>query len=250
LIPLAVSVLERPWKHGIDDAYVDLDEVEKMLLLLADDQRLRVQLEVELTQDGRDGPILATESGAARGARLVQVMETGGRWTSAQRLEAEEILRDVVGRRNYLERHDVAQRRTKAGYVWRLTWVLLALIVLLAGSAALAATQRSNGADIILAVAAGAVGGAVSGLFRLRSSVERVRELKAAWPAIFIQPVIGAVGGLVVYGLFASGVVTISGLHLGDAQPSHWRAILILAFLGGFSERFFLKSLSRLGAAD
>ena len=63
---------------------------------------------------------------------------------------------------------------------------------------------------------------------------------------MIVQPLLGAIGGLIVYAIWASGVVEIAGL---DAEG--WASIASVAFVGGFSEPFLFSVVARIsGAGD
>ena len=142
------------------------------------------------------------------------------------------------------DRDDALREERIAGELRQnyLTWLGL-------GSAALVA-QRVRArrarvhlglwADIVLSLLAGALG-SLSGVLRLRSPESRLTALKNLGLVMLVQPLLGAVGGLITFAIWSSGLVTIAGLREGDSA-----SVAVVAFAGGFSERFFLKSLIRI----
>jgi hypothetical protein len=77
-----------------------------------------------------------------------------------------------------------------------LTWLGLALLLLLAGVFATAVVTSRYGlwADILLALLSGALGGALSGVVRLRSPEKRLGTLRNLWLVMLVQPLLGSVG--------------------------------------------------------
>ncbi len=120
--------------------------------------------------------------------------------------------------------------------------ILFALVV---GVAATVAVLHSGGGGIaraILAALAGALGGTVSGAYRLRDQIENLNEVRAFKPALWVQPLIGAAAGLVLL------LVLESGLLGNDAAT--WQRAGLLAFAAGFSEPFFLGVVNRVTTAE
>lgn len=71
------------------------------------------------------------------------------------------------------------------------------------------------------------------------------------WSIVVVSPLFGAVFGTIVYGFFASGLVSAGSIvpSFTDGIPQGGAAIaltLIYAFIGGFSERFVPDTLDKL----
>lgn len=96
-------------------------------------------------------------------------------------------------------------------------------------------------ARTILASFAGALGGSVSGAYRLRDQIEGLNEMRAFKPALWVQPLVGAAAGLILLLVLESGL-------LGE-DASSWERTGLLAFAAGFSEPFFLGVVNRVTSA-
>ena len=83
----------------------------------------------------------------------------------------------------------------------------------------------------------GAVGGVVSGMFKVRDSRATMLDYRTSMKRLALKPIVGAVAALVVY-LFLSAQV-ISGVEVTSAGT-----YVVLAFVAGFSERYFLSVLN------
>jgi hypothetical protein len=99
---------------------------------------------------------------------------------------------------------------------------------------------------LLLAVSlAGSLGGAVSGL---RTSEEisqhRISSSYFKQAVTYLRMLVGAAAALAVYFLLVSGLLTVT-----FGTGSQDLVYLALGFLAGFSERFFLESLDRVGAS-
>lgn len=111
---------------------------------------------------------------------------------------------------------------------------------------ALLAARYGLWADVLLAILAGALGGTLSGVIRLRAPQRRLAALKNLGLVMLVQPLFGAVGGIILFAIWRSGLLSIAGLDEDD-----WASVVVVAFAGGFSEPFFLKSLARItGSPD
>ena len=99
--------------------------------------------------------------------------------------------------------------------------------------------------ELMLAFLSGALGAVVSGAFQLRDNVERLRELKAFWPTMVIQPLLGGTAGLLALFVLESALVRLPG-ETGES----WAARAAIAFAAGFSQPLFLRFLGRISATD
>ena len=74
----------------------------------------------------------------------------------------------------------------------------------------------------------------------------RLTALKNLGLVLYVQPLLGAVGGLVLFAIWRAGLVEFSGLEEAD-----WASIMVVSFVGGFSEPFLLRTLERIsGSGD
>lgn len=88
----------------------------------------------------------------------------------------------------------------------------------------------------------GAVGGMMSGMFALRDMKAVPSEFRTSMLRLWLRPMTGAVAAVTLY-LFISANV-ISGVEVANAG-----VYVVVAFLAGFSERYFLKSVHEWAAA-
>jgi hypothetical protein len=83
----------------------------------------------------------------------------------------------------------------------------------------------------------GAVGGVVSGMLNVRDSRATMMDYRTSLKKLSLKPMVGAVAALVVY-LFLSAHM-ISGIEITSSGT-----YVVLAFVAGFSERYFLAVLN------
>lgn len=67
-----------------------------------------------------------------------------------------------------------------------------------------------------------------------------IRALMSTWSVAVVQPIIGAVTALIVYLVFATGLLQLGGIQNYDLNANHYA---LIGFLAGFSEPFFLNTL-------
>jgi hypothetical protein len=84
--------------------------------------------------------------------------------------------------------------------------------------------------------AIGAAGGVISGMLKIRDSRATLLSYRASLLNLALKPIVGAVAALVLY-IFLSWSI-IKGLDI--SSPG---VFLISAFLAGFSERYFLRTI-------
>ena len=145
----------------------------------------------------------------------------------------------------YTQRTEAGRdRRARAGQKCRyLTALAPALLVLQAALVVAIGYFAAN--DVLKAVAvagtAGALGATLSGTMRIRDDLRDLDDLRSFWPAMRVQPLVGATAGLVVLLLMESGT-----LDIGSDDSGHWAGRALLAFAAGFSEPFFLGLVQRV----
>jgi hypothetical protein len=157
---------------------------------------------------------------------------------AVDRLTSLYLLREEAGR----------DRRARAAlkrlYLTRLAPVLL---ILLAGFA-LAVNVATGGEiweTILLTACAGGLGSTLSGIFKVRDQLVRLDELRSFWPAMRVQPLIGACAGLILFLVLQSNAIS-----LGSASSGGWSGRGLLAFVAGFSEPFFLGIVQRVAVVS
>ena len=216
-------------RAGADELLVEIDGV---FPLVVDDDRLRLMLGAEVERDD-------TALGRSARKRALALLEP--REDREDRRELEALVTAAIRYRNDTVREERIAGELRQNY---LTWLGIVLFLLLAGVSAAAIAASSSGiwADIVLAVLGGALGGTLSGVIRMRAPESRLTALKNLGLVMLVQPLVGAVGGLIVFAIWRSGLLSITSL-----EKDEWSAVVVVAFLGGFSERVFLGSLERIG---
>ena len=217
-------------------AYELLDELDSVLPLVADEGRLRLMLEAELEQDK---PVLP-HAAQKRAHDLLNSTKSG----AAHRRQLESLVSAAIRERGDRFREERFTGDLRQNY---LTWLGTVLILLLGGVAGFSVVAAHVGvwAQINLALFSGALGGALSGVIRLRVPESRLTTLKNLGPVMLVQPLVGAVGGIILYAIWRSGLLNIAGLGKDE-----WSSVAVVGFVGGFSERFFLRSLERITGAS
>jgi hypothetical protein len=197
---------------------------------------LRLMLEIELDRDKR----LLGAGVRQRASQLIKSHERG----PAGRRQLELLLAAAVRERDDELREQQFTSDLRQNY---LTWLGTVLLLLLVAVAAMAIVSARAGlwADVLLATFAGALGGTLSGVIRLRAPEQRLTTLKNLGLVMLVQPLVGAVGGIILFALWKSGAFTIAGL-----TKNRWASVAVVAFAGGFSERLFLRSIARIGGAE
>jgi len=94
---------------------------------------------------------------------------------------------------------------------------------------------------LIVTLSAGALGATLSGVIKLRDTNLRIRELRHFGAILVAQFLLGATAALVLYLIVSSKLIQLALLSEGIQD---WRQAAVLGFLAGFSEPFFLKTLS------
>jgi hypothetical protein len=126
-----------------------------------------------------------------------------------------------------------ARRELRTIYLWYLAPVV-ALAGLLFGIAV--AFQAAVGA-VLLAAAAGAAGASLSGILRFRDEIKLGAQVREFVPFYFVQFVVGAIFGLLVVLVSATGWLNL------DASAAQIGAV---SFAAGFSEPFAVGIVAKL----
>jgi hypothetical protein len=82
----------------------------------------------------------------------------------------------------------------------------------------------------------GALGGFISGLLQVRNSRVSLKEFQESMLLFQLKPIVGALVSLVLYVLLSWGILP--GVTIANTG-----SYILLAFLAGFSERYFLRLL-------
>ncbi len=130
----------------------------------------------------------------------------------------------------------------KARHLWLLTPVLVLLVAALVFAIA---AVGGGWRETFVAAIAGALGGAVSGTYKLRDHITRIAALRAFEPAIAVQPLLGAGAGLFLLLALESDLLKVGNVAAGD-----WHVAGAVGFVAGFSEPFFLGVVNRVAGID
>ena len=241
-------LMSAPRALGSTDSTLELvDEVRKALVPVGDERYLRPLLVDEQNRELRRAE--RAKTGSPRSSTLVGWSEVYPDEPVAALLaepfdveRARKRLLALYECRRERYRLHRARVRMKADYLLLLAPILIALIVGVAAAVAFLHSGGGGTARTILSALAGALGGTVSGAYRLRDQIERLNEVRAFKPALWVQPLIGAAAGLVVLLALESGL-------LGN-DASTWQRAGLLAFAAGFSEPFFLGVVNRVTTAE
>jgi hypothetical protein len=148
----------------------------------------------------------------------------------------------------YLKREEAGRDRRARAALKKLYLTLLAplLLLLLAGStvAVNVATHGNVWEMLLLTLCAGGLGSTLSGIIKVRDQLERLDDLRSFWPAMRVQPLIGATAGLILFLALQSNAVAFGSTTDG------WAGKGLLAFAAGFSEPFFLRLVQRVAVVS
>jgi hypothetical protein len=132
----------------------------------------------------------------------------------------------------------------------RLFWTAAILFVLLGSSISLVPAILSSHGNIQITwklMVGFVVSGALGGVFSALRSTEPLKGDEASYYIqrllLWLRPIIGACAGVIICLLNLSGIVSLTIISGTSNQEA---AYLVLAFLAGFSERFFVGQLEGL----
>ncbi len=236
------DVLDQPVKSlTIDSAWELCGQVKAMLPLLANGDYIAAQLDYE-AQRAKDRSRWHGWNQHFGKDELTQMRSNYRKRQPNQALhtQAAEKLSFLYTQRTEAGRDRRARAGQKCRYLNALAPVLLAL------QAGLVIAIDYFAADevwkaVAVAGTAGALGAALSGTMRIRDDLRDLDDLRSFWPAIRVQPLVGATAGLIVLLLMESGT-----LDVGSNDSGHWAGRALLAFAAGFSEPFFLGLVQRV----
>jgi len=143
-------------------------------------------------------------------------------------------------------------RKRRARLAVRNRYLFYSLLVLapLVGLLVPVAVSASDGAltwpVVLLAALAGAVGGTVSGAFRIRGLLG-LTEFRLLGLGVLVQPLVGAAAALFVVFVLMSGVVELPGV---DPLAPSWAGLATYGFAVGFSEPFWLGVVRKVAGIE
>jgi hypothetical protein len=230
-------------KLSIDSAWELANQLKRELLLLGDVSYVWTQLEYEAQRDKKPNKWHGwSEHLPKKKLNALLVARTKGPIDRTTQIEAVRSLRMLYELRAEAGLERRARAAQKCHYLAMLIPILLVLQVAL-GAAIYEVGRSDMWKQIALAGSAGALGAALSGIFRVRDRLVELDDLRSFWPAMRIQPLIGATAGLVTLLVLESGAVK---LGAGAAERTPWAAVALFTFVAGFSEPFFLGLVRRV----
>jgi hypothetical protein len=229
---------QNPVDLTTDGAWELAGALKRLNLRLGDEAFLASRLEYELGRADAQWHGWNAHFGKAELRSLVEAYRTC-RPTRAQHAQAVDRLTFLYLMRDEAGRDRRARAALKQQYLTRLAPLLVVLLIGL-GVAANYATKGNFLETILLTACAGALGSTLSGVFKVRDHLVRLDELRGFWPAMRVQPVVGACAGLMVFLILDSQAVSLG------AESSTWSGRGLLAFVAGFSEPFFLGIVQRV----
>jgi hypothetical protein len=163
-----------------------------------------------------------------------------------------QALADAVDHRNTLARND---HRKADKLRWQLSWLVLFVLVLVTAAFFLVIKWPlvdKELAEIYLlpyCIYLGLLGGIVSSAITQRNADRKARvpELEVGFYAALARGALGAATAIPVYFLVKTGLITLG--HVGDKVSVAW-GLLFLCFFAGFSERWFLSSITTVARDD
>ncbi len=230
------SLLQKPLRGRSLDSLIEVVyELDELLVQVADDEYVRRVVCAESLPDEDNVRLDQVQAGLTKVGPVVGGM-------AEQRQE----LLTMLEMRRFRYRRLRSRRRMKTGHLIGVAFLLLGLTLALA--LAIEDPTGPDGPDaVLLCAVAGALGGTLANLYKLRDEIGRGTELRAFKPILIAQPAVGAAAGLIVLLIVASGL-----LGTTTAQSDgRWQSLTLLAFAAGFSEAFFLGLVRRVaGAAE
>jgi hypothetical protein len=225
----------------VDAAWELSGALKRFNLRLGDVAYLRSRLEYECNRSRTPGHWHGWDA-HFDGGELEQLLAAyrAGNPSAAQQAHAVDRLTFLYLMREEAGRDRRARGALKCLYLGRLAVMLVALLAGLA----VAVNSASDGGfwqTIVLSSCAGALGSTLSGVLKVRDQLTRLDELRGFWPAMRVQPFVGACAGLIVFLILDSHAVS-----FGSMDPPGWSSRGLLAFAAGFSEPFFLGLVQRV----
>jgi hypothetical protein len=228
-------------KISIDAAWELANQLKRQLLLVGDTSYVWAQLEYEAARDKKPNKWHRwSDYFSPQKLRTLIAARTNG-------LVTESAHRDAV--RSLMKLYELRaeaglERRVRAAQKFRYLTLLIPMLVV--GLVLVSVGVYESGREDIwkamwIAASAGALGAILSGTFRVRDRLVELDDLRSFWPAMRVQPLIGATAGLVTLFVLETGAV-----ELGAQQTSSWAALALFTFVAGFSEPFFLGLVQRV----
>jgi hypothetical protein len=228
-------------KLSIDAAWELANELKRQLLLVGDTSYVWAQLEYEAARDKKPNKWHGwSDYFPPQKLRGLIAARMNGLVTESAHLDAVRSLMKLYE----LRAEAGLERRVRAAQKYRYLTLLIPMLVV--GLVLLSVGVYESGREEIwkavwVAASAGALGAILSGTFRVRDRLVELDDLRSFWPAMRVQPLIGATAGLVTLFVLETGAV-----ELGAQKTASWAALALFTFVAGFSEPFFLGLVQRV----
>lgn len=243
------SVLRRiTGRLGRDAAWDVAEELKVTLLYLAPEEHLASLLEEEWAKLGKPGErwtaLFAKEELDA--LRKEHADAKGGAPPARWRETVVDRLATLYQQRMDSWRHDRAHDQLRANYFVAVTAVLggvlglTAVLTLWGGGGPLEGPPNTL---LLTAMATGALGSVLSGIYKLRDEMMGIRQLRSYWSVLTAQPFVGATAATLLFAVLTSGLIQVAGIK---PEALTWQHHAVFGFLAGFSEPFFLGVVRRV----
>ena len=248
--PLAAvaSILDRiDAGLGRDSAWDTAEELKTGLLHVAPDEHLSTLLDAEWAaparQEHRWTSLFPEEELTGLRARSAsgEKNERSPGWRSA----TIDWLATLYERRMDSWRHDRAKAQLRSNYLFAVTALLGVVLGLTSVMTVWQGEPFTGDVSTLLltAMAAGALGSVLSGVYKLRDEMLSIRQLRSFGPVLTAQPFVGATAATLLFAVLTSGLIQVAGLAPGNLS---WQHHAVFGFLAGFSEPFFLGVVKRV----
>jgi hypothetical protein len=231
--------------------YLHIADREAVFLMTRMERKVRaLSLRVEARSNDKFG-------NSWRVRAILRLLEAGGTDDSSGTMSAEpdadvlpEALAEAVAHRNTLDRN--GHRKTDK-MRWQLAWLglIVLVLVLTAFVFVIVAPLPSDLKSINLmphGIYLGLLGGFVSSAITQRTADRKARvpEIEVSFYAALARGTLGAATSIPVYILVKAGLISVGGA----ADSSVTWGLLLLCFLTGFSERWFLTAVTSVARDD
>jgi hypothetical protein len=233
------SLLRDP---GRDAAWDAAEELKIALLYVAPDDHLSSLLEVESARPAQQSDHWAAlysedELKGLRG-QCEMAQKSGQAIPPPWREIVIDRLATLYQQRMDSWRHDRANSQLRTNYFFGVTAVLGAMLVF----TSVLTIWQGNAALLLTAMASGALGSVLSGIYKLRDEMMSIRQLRSFWPVLTALPFVGATAATLLFAVLTSGLIKVANL---DPEAFTWQHHAVFGFLAGFSEPFFLGVVKR-----
>jgi hypothetical protein len=230
-----------PRTLDLDGALEVIDSLDQFLIEHGDEYFLHSLLAAEFARDQME--TTATTWSAVFGQppppEEVNLVQSGQPFDDVRLAAVRHQLAALYRTRSIIYDLHRARQAMKGRHLLLLTPVLAVLLVAFVVAILVAGGSPSS---IALAAVAGALGAALSGTLKLRDHVTNINDLRAFSPSVVVQPLIGAIAGLLLLVVLNSRLITV---NWGGPE---WASRGVIAFVAGFSEPFFLGIIGKVAA--